>query len=40
MPDTMRHLVDFLEARPFETLATLAVTVLYLRMMMSGPRVR
>ena len=38
MPDALRHLIDLMEARPFESMAALMATYLYVRLMMSGPR--
>jgi hypothetical protein len=38
MPDALRQLIDLMEARPFETMAALMVTYLYVRLMTSGPR--
>jgi hypothetical protein len=38
MPDAVRQLIHLVEARPFESMAALMATFLYLRLMMSGPR--
>jgi hypothetical protein len=38
MPDAVRQLIHLMEARPFESMAALMVTYLYVRLMMSGPR--
>jgi len=38
MLDAVRHLLHMIEDRPFESIAALIATVLYLRLMMSGPR--
>jgi hypothetical protein len=38
MPDAVHQLISLMEARPFETMAAVIVTYLYLRLMMSGPR--
>lgn len=38
MPETLRQLVALIEARPVESMAALIGGLLYLRLMMSGPR--
>lgn len=38
MPDLLRQLIDFVEAKPFHSVAALIAAILYLRMMTSGPR--
>lgn len=38
MPESLRQILELVEARPLESTGTLIVTFLYLRMMMSGPR--
>jgi hypothetical protein len=38
MPDAVRQLIDLMEARPFESMAALMATYLYVRLMTSGPR--
>jgi len=39
MPDAVRQLIDLMEARPFESMAAVIGTFLYVRLMLSGPRV-
>jgi hypothetical protein len=39
MPLFVRQVIELAEARPLETLAAVIATILYLRLMMSGPRV-
>lgn len=38
MPEPFRQLLELVEARPFESMAALMATFLYVRLMMSGPR--
>jgi hypothetical protein len=38
MPEPVRQLMGLIEARPFESMAALIATWLYLRLMLSGPR--
>lgn len=38
MPGLVRQLVDLVEAKPFHAMGALIAAILYLRMMLSGPR--
>lgn len=38
MHDPLRQLIDLVEARPIESVAALMATFLYVRLMLSGPR--
>jgi len=38
VPEPVRQLIEFAEARPFSSMGGLILAILYLRMMMSGPR--
>lgn len=38
MPEPLRQLVELIEARPLESMGGLLATFLYLRLMLSGPR--
>lgn len=39
MPEPVHQLISLIEARPFVSAAVLIATILYVRLMMSGPRV-
>jgi len=39
MPDVVRQLVDLVAARPMESMVAAMATFLYVRLMLSGPRV-
>lgn len=38
MPDVLRQVLQLVETRPIESVATLMVAIVYGRLMLSGPR--